>query len=277
MNIRDIAVHVDHREQCRPGLEVAAALAARLSAHLSGIYVDSVPMASELVAMSAAPALLDTLAAEEQQRTDQARARFEQVVKAAGVRSGFAHASGPMFPALSRHARCSDLLVLTQEGNGETGPVLGGFADYAVMDCGRPVLVVPFIGAPAPVDGTALVAWDGSREAARAVNDALPLLALAQEVQVVMILPRGRAVADSALSGADVCEHLARHDLKAEAKEIPGTDVDSGNVLLSHAADLNANLIVMGAYGHSRLREMVLGGVTRQMLLHMTVPVLMSH
>ena len=277
MQIRDLAVHVDHREQSRMGLEVAVALAERFAAHLVGIYVDSVPMAPELVAMSTAPVLLETIAEEQEERAAAARGRFEQAVQAAGVSNAFRHAQGPMFEALNVNARYADLLVLTQEGDGESGPVLGGFADYTVMDCGRPVLVVPFIGAAAPVGGTALVAWSGTREAARAVHDALPLLALAKRVQVVVIQPEDTELSDAPLPGADLSEHLARHGLDVEAKVIAGHDVDAGNLLLSHAADTDANLIVMGAYGHSRLREMVLGGMTRHMLAHMTVPVLMSH
>ncbi len=276
MQIQDIAVGVDHRDASRVALEVACGLAARVDAHLTGIYVDPVPMAPELVAMSTAPALLETIAGEEEARAAKARERFEAAAAGAGLRAGFRQARGPMFVALSALARCSDLLVLAQEGDGESGPVLGGFADHAVMACGRPVLVVPFIGAAVPVDGTALVAWDGGREAARAAGDALPLLALARQVEVVVV-ERGDAERSGELAGSELCEHLARHGLRPEAKTIPGAGSDAGNLLLSHAADVGANLIVMGAYGHSRLRETVLGGMTRHMLLHMTVPVLMSH
>lgn len=277
MNIRDLAVHVDYRDRCRKGLDVAVALAERCAAHLTGIYVDSVPVAPEMVAMSTAPVLLETIAEEQQQRAAGARSIFDAATQRAGLSTAFRRSEGPMFAALNQLARYSDLLVLTQEGDGKSGPVLGGFADYAVMDCGRPVLVVPFVGAAVPVAGTVLVAWSGTRESARAANDALPLLALASRVQVVVIEPEDTPLRDTQRPGADFCEHLARHDIKAEAKVIPGSDMDAGDLLLSHAADVDANLIVMGAYGHSRLRQMVLGGMTRHMLTHMTVPVLMSH
>ena len=145
------------------------------------------------------------------------------------------------------------------------------------MASGRPVLVVPFTGAAPPVGGTALVAWNGGRESARAANDALPLLSLAREVQVVVIDPEGTDLEGTGLPGAALAEHLARHDIPVETKVLHGAEVDAPNVLLSHAADVNANLIVSGAYGHSRLRETVLGGMTRHLMLHMTAPVLMSH
>jgi nucleotide-binding universal stress UspA family protein len=277
MTIRDLAVHVDYRDRCRKGLDVAVGLAERCAAHLTGVYVDSVPIAPEMMAMSTAPVLLETIAEEQQERAASARRIFDAATQRAGLNTSFRRSEGPMFAALNQMARYSDLLVLTQEGDGKSGPVLGGFADYAVMDCGRPVLVVPFVGAAAPVDGTVLVAWSGTRESARAANDALPLLALASRVQVLVIEPEDTQLSDAHLPGADFCEHLARHDIKAEAKVIPGSDVDAGDLLLSHAADVDANLIVMGAYGHSRLRQLVLGGMTRHMLTHMTVPVLMSH
>jgi nucleotide-binding universal stress UspA family protein len=277
MPLKDLAVHVDHRDHCRAGLSVASALAERTRAHLTGVYVDSVPMSADLVAMSAAPALLEAIAEEEEERAAQARVQFEAAVRAAGVPVGFRRATGPTFQALGVHARYADLLILTQDGDGESGSGLGGFADFAVLESGRPVLVVPFIGAKPPMDGTALVAWSGTREAARAVHDAMPLLSLAERVQVVVIQPEDTELADAPLPGADLCEHLARHDIRVDAKVLYGGDIDAGNLLLSHAMDVSANLIVMGAYGHSRLRELVLGGVTRHMLTHMTVPVLMSH
>jgi len=277
MNIRDLAVHVDYRDRCRKGLEVAMGLAERCQAHLTGLYVDSVPIAPEMMAMSTAPVLLETIFEEQQERAASARGIFDSMTQHSGLNTSFRRSEGPMFNALNQLARYSDLLVLTQEGDGTAGPVLGGFADYAVMDCGRPVLVVPFVGASVPVDGTALVAWSGTRESARAANDALALLALAKRVQVVVIEPADTDLSDAPLPGAALCEHLARHDINAEAKLIAGSDVNAGDLLLSHAADVDANLIVMGAYGHSRLRQVVLGGMTRHMLAHATVPVLMSH
>ncbi len=280
MSIKDLAVHVDHKEQCRKGLDVALRLAERASAHLTGIYVDSVPVSPELVAMSTAPVLLESIVEEQEQRVQRAKALFDGVTARSGVSVEWRRARGPMFEALNVHARYADMLVITQDGGGDdggTGSLIGGLTDSAVIESGRPVLVVPYIGAGPPFDGHVLVAWNGSRESARAVNDALPVLKLASLVEVVTIDPKATELADAPLPGADLCLHLARHGINAEAKVIPGSDVDAGNMLLSHAADVGANLIVMGAYGHSRLRELVLGGMTLHLLRHMTVPVLMSH
>src|SRR5262249_32763384 len=138
---------------------------------------------------------------------------------------------------------------------------------------GRPVLVVPYIQkGPLKLDRV-LVAWDGSRNAARAIADAMPLLAKAKTVEVVIV---GKGKSDE-IPGADIAQHLARHDLKVELKRIVSPESDIASTLLSHIADTAADFIVMGGYGHSRLREFIYGGVTRSILSSMTVPALMSH
>jgi nucleotide-binding universal stress UspA family protein len=226
--------------------------------------------------MSAAPVLLESIAQQEEEWAALARKRFEDAVQAANIQSSFEHGLGPRFTALSTHARYSDLLVLTQDSD-DGQPRMSGFADNVLLDCARPVLMVPYVGAAVPIGGTAVVAWNGTRESTRAVNDALPLLSLAKQVQVVVIEPDDTPLRNAPLPGADISAHLARHGLNVEAKVLHGSGISAGNLLLSHAADVSANLIVMGAYGHSRLREMILGGVTHQLLQEMTVPVLMSH
>jgi len=143
------------------------------------------------------------------------------------------------------------------------------------LGVGRPVLIVPRYGTFETVGERVLVAWNGSREATRAVHDALPLLKLASSVTVLSIDPEHDT--GDRIPGADIALHLARHGVAAEGMSTVGLDISVGDLLLSRAADLGADLIVMGAYGHSRVRELVLGGATRHILQHMTVPVLMSH
>jgi nucleotide-binding universal stress UspA family protein len=119
-----------------------------------------------------------------------------------------------------------------------------------------------------------LICWDGSRNAARAIADANPFLARARAIEVVTV---GADIKSDEIPGADIAHHLARHGLKIEVKSIVASDLDVPNAILSHAADVSADFIVMGGYGHSRLREFVLGGATRGILATMTVPTLMSH
>jgi len=145
------------------------------------------------------------------------------------------------------------------------------------LAAGRPVLVVPYAFEHRPLGHRVLVAWNASREAARAVSDALPLLKRAGHVHVVAFQPERSGTAHGEEPGADVGLYLTRHGVKVTASSYENSTVDIGNQLLSRAFDLSADLIVMGAWGHSRLREFVLGGVTRTLLETMTVPVLMSH
>jgi nucleotide-binding universal stress UspA family protein len=137
--------------------------------------------------------------------------------------------------------------------------------------------VVPYIGGSDIIGRRALVAWNASREAARALNDAIPLLEDAENVTVLSVNPKRGIRGEGDLPAADIALHLARHGMKAEASYVVAEDIGVGDALLSRAADLGSDLIVMGGYGHSRLREIVLGGATRTVLRHMTVPVLLSH
>ena len=150
------------------------------------------------------------------------------------------------------------------------------------MRCGRPVLVVPYIGAvmrgAEPVIGRRImVAWDAGREAARAVSDALPLLQQAERVDLIVVNAVKGAHRHGPEPGADIAQHLARHDVHVQVDHLQVHDLSPADTLLSLLSDRDSDLLVMGAYAHSRMREIVLGGVTRNMLEHMTVPVLMSH
>jgi nucleotide-binding universal stress UspA family protein len=165
--------------------------------------------------------------------------------------------------------------VIGQPHAADASGVEPDFAERLLLSGGRPLLIVPYAGEFGDVGKRALVAWNASREAARAVTDAIPLLREAQGVQIVAFDPEGAAHGE--IPGADIGLYLARHGIKVTVSQQTAPDVDVGNQLLSRAAELGSDLIVMGGYGHSRLRELVLGGVTRTLLGSMTVPVLMSH
>jgi nucleotide-binding universal stress UspA family protein len=136
---------------------------------------------------------------------------------------------------------------------------------------------VPYAGDGATLGETVLVAWNASREAARAVNDALPLLQQARAVTVLAVNPLGGIAGDGDVPAADIALHLARHGVKAEAAHTVAPDIPEGDAILDYAADIGADLVVAGGYGHSRMREFVFGGVTRSLLTEMTVPVFLSH
>lgn len=184
---------------------------------------------------------------------------------------------GDVARLLSLRARHADLVVLGQpdrEGMVADGP---GLPATVALDCGRPVIVVPTIGTAATIGERVLVAWDGGREAVRAVNDALPILRRAKSVTVLSVNPAESEDDGPREPGADISLHLARHSVKVEAQRRITAELSAGDVILNEVANKGSDLLVMGTYGHSRLRELVLGGVTRQILASMTIPVLMSH
>ena len=277
MQYQDILVHIDDGEATKGRLALAFELAERFGAHLTGVYVDPGLALPTLIDVPVSPSLVDQLEEEHQARCAAAEKTFRDAAGRSQVSSEWRLTQGEIAGTLSRHARYVDLVVLGQEGGEDEKMVIGGLPDNVVLTCGRPALVVPYIGSRSSPGKNVVVAWNGSREAARAINDALPFLVSADKVEVMCVNPAGADEGGADLPGADVCLHLARHGVKAEAQTVVGTDVDVGDLLLSRAADHGADLIVMGAYGHARWREVVLGGVTRQLLEEMTVPVLMSH
>jgi nucleotide-binding universal stress UspA family protein len=147
--------------------------------------------------------------------------------------------------------------------------------EAALFDSGRPVIVVPHIRKAPLKLGRVLVAWDGSRAAARALGDAMPLLTRAAAVEVVIVTTA--PTKSDEIPGADVAEMLARHRVTVELRRIGAAGISVADTILNHASDTAADLIVMGGYGHSRLREFVLGGTTRAIVTSMTAPVLLSH
>jgi nucleotide-binding universal stress UspA family protein len=173
-----------------------------------------------------------------------------------------------------RIARRFDIAVVGQAEPNTVAPE-ELIAEGALFGSGRPVLVVPYIQKGGLVLDRVMIAWDGSRNAARAVADAMPLLGKAKQIDVV-IVANDKGKGDE-IPGADIAQHLARHDLKVDLKRVVATETDVASTLLSHAADTSVDFIVMGGYGHSRLREFILGGATNGMLSSMTVPTLMSH
>ena len=187
-------------------------------------------------------------------------------------------ATGKFAEQLSVQARHADLTIIGQPSSeGANGKHQMALYEELLFHSGRPVLVVPWAGHPKPKPRTAIVAWDASSTAARALADAVPLLSLAEKV-IVLVATDDQQSDLGTDPGTDIAHHLARHDLNVEVRRIPlDPDTPTADLLLSQSADLGADLMVMGGYHHSRMRELLLGGVTRTIIKTMTVPVLMSH
>jgi nucleotide-binding universal stress UspA family protein len=284
MGLKDLLVHVDGTRGHEARLRTAAELARRSEAHLTGLFViEPVNFAGFFSSGGADLAQAEALQAIQEQHERARRALAERLGAAfrtriddAGVLGEWHVAQGDPGERVTLRGRYADLVILGQSD--PDAPSLGSAVPEAVLlGSGRPVLVVPYIGADRPIGHRVLVAWNGSREAARAVNDAVPLVASGGRVTVLAINPARGIAGDGDLPAADMAHHLARHGITAEAAHTTADDIAVGDLILSRAADMGADLIVMGGYGHSRAREFVLGGATRALLGHMTVPVLFSH
>ena len=276
--IEEIVVNLSVGERASPAEDYAISIAATFSAHVAGIaflYYPVVPVADAGYIIS--PEMIETLQRDNAAATKAAIDRFAAASARAGV-SAEPLTPGARFASagdqFGRIARRFDLSVVGQ-AESETNAIEEKIVEAALFDSGRPVIVVPYIQkAPLKLDRV-MVCWDGGRAAARAIADAMPFLERAGRVEVVIVA--GERGKQDEIEGADMGQHLARHGLTVEVKRIVAGDIDVADMLLSQAADAETDFIVMGGYGHTRLREFVLGGVTRSILRTMTAPVLMSH
>jgi nucleotide-binding universal stress UspA family protein len=276
MPYKDILVYVDGSNGCKARIELALSLAAKQGAHLTGLFVATSPEVPEFVQSLMGQDVQDVQARFLKESEDAARKLWDETAGRSGLAAEWRTADGDPVDQLALHGRYADLVVVGQhDGSDGAGGI--DIADELVFELGRPVLVVPYIGQFKSLGERVMVAWNASRESTRAVGDSIPVLRDAKHVFVLAINPKGGRNGHGAVPGADIAQHLARHGVKAEAQHVFAEDIDVGNMLLSRAADENIDLMVMGCYGRSRLREKVLGGATRHILKHMTVPVIMSH
>ncbi len=305
MAIRDIILHQGTGPRSAVRLDTAVALAKAHEARVIGVFAKVDPSAPEYWWMSFGKKNMARWMSTLEDSAAEAKRVFEARLAAEGVNGEWRVLSGKPSDALMACARHGDLVVVGQSDPDESS-VDSNLPDQLILGAGVPVLVVPYAGDFGRMGRRVMVAWNGAREAIRALHDAMPLLRRAETVIVYSVnpTPGGR------LFGADIAAHLARHGVRAEAghggfgpeteavdealttvggygfqqpgawsrsRHSPIGDIDVGDALLSGVADNGVDLLVMGAYGHSRLRELILGGATRQVLKTMTVPVLMSN
>jgi nucleotide-binding universal stress UspA family protein len=275
--LKDILVHVDGGTAAERRVEAAAALAEVNEAHLVGLHIAA--SAEEMPWIEGYATEMVIRYATERADADRARASeiFQRQVAGRAITSEWREAAGLADRTVALHGRYADLIVLGQTESGAPPfTATPGLAEHVPLSSGRPCLILPYAGRFQSLGRRVLVAWDGGREAARAVNDAMPLLVRAEKAVIVTIGDRPHG--DGPAQGAAVlAAHLARHGVATEARNDAGGAISVADLLLSLASDLSSDLLVMGAYGHSRLRELIMGGVTRGVLDHMTLPVLMSH
>ena len=274
--IKDIVVNLGLGTH-DPAGDYAISVAEAFDAHVLGIAVSYEPVIPGTVMGGIPPEIIESQRSESNKKASTAVSRFEQAVKRTGVAGETRTISASISGAadqIGRMGRRFDLVIVGQPERQKSLP--DEVVDEGVLfESGRPVIFVPYIQKGGMKLDRIMVCWDGSRAAARAVADAMPFLKKAKQVEVVIVADK--AGKKDEVPGADLGQHLARHGLKVDVKRITSPDIDVPSTILSYAADSSADMIVMGGYGHSRLREFVLGGATRGLLEAMTVPVLMSH
>jgi nucleotide-binding universal stress UspA family protein len=275
--IKDVLVNLSVGAARDVAADYAVSIGQTVEAHVAAVGFAYDPVLPPSI-MGGIPAeYIEAQRRESEKAANDAIARFENAARRDGVsaESRMLNASLAGAADLFGHmARRFDISVIAQAEPDRASPE-ELIIEAALFDSGRPVIVVPYIQRePLKLDHV-MACWDASRSATRAIADALPLLARAQRVDVIIVSNDG--VKSDEVPGADIAQHLARHGLDVELKRIVSGGLDVANTLLSYAADAAIDFIVMGGYGHSRLREFVLGGATRGILSSMTVPTLMSH
>jgi nucleotide-binding universal stress UspA family protein len=276
--IKDIVVHLEHDPARDVVRDYAISIAELFEAYLAGVsfgYYASLPS----FAFPAFPAdVLADILAKDEAAARAAVARFEEAARRSGISTEsrlILHGEAAAPEAFSFIERRFDLGIIMQS-DPDTGGINDLLLESALFGSGRPMIAVPYIQKRGVKLDLVTCCWDGSRTAARAINDALPFLRKARTVEL-FIIENEKTRYEKEVQGVGMASHLARHGVNADVELLPAADIDVGNAILSHVADRSVDMIVMGGYGHSRFREFVLGGTTREILSTMTVPVFMSH
>lgn len=276
--IKDIIVSLEHKIARDPARDFAITIAETFDTLVVGVAFAYAPDFPGYVMLDIPPDIVAQMIAESEKAAVAAIERFDAAARRSLVSAEHRllktiGASSPLI--LSTLARRFDLSVFMQsEPNGVDNDDM---IERSLFESGRPLIVVPYIQKDGLKLDHVVCCWDGSRAAAGAVNDALPLLVKAATVDLLIVLNEKTNSSPNAIRGAEIAKHLARHDVKVQITTVPAADIGVTSAILSYVADIAGTLIVMGGYGHARLREVILGGVTRDMLKSMTVPVFMSH
>jgi nucleotide-binding universal stress UspA family protein len=280
MTFKNLLVYVDGKPSSSKRIDAAIALATAFDAHLTALTLLAEPHVPPALGVHIPADVLSS----QREATDKRADAFMEEVRHQADQAGLTielRREWVMLDdfgaAFARQARHVDLTIVGQADPDEGDVDAELIAESAFMQSGRPTLLVPYIGARTLPPKRIVIAWDGSREAARAVGDALPLLEGAASVTVLVVDPGSLKGHVGDQPGADLATHLARHDVKAEVVTAASGGLGVGDVIIGQATDSGADMIVMGGYGHSRLRELVLGGATQSILDHMPIPVFLAH
>jgi nucleotide-binding universal stress UspA family protein len=286
VGLRDLVVLLDGTARDETKLAVAIELARRNDAHLTGLCPLELLLPADMsFALGGYPDLW-ALPEFAKQIDSQARAKaalieagFREKLRREDIKGDWVLETGSLISAVTRRAHATDLIVVGQaDPDNPLPPSARTLVEDILMTGGRPLLLIPYAGQFPTIGTNALVGWTPTRESARALHDALPLFGPDAKVMVLTVETSRGPVGSTELPTAEIAEHLARHGLDVSAARTVVTDgLAPADALLDYASDIGADLLIVGGYGHSRTREMIMGGVTRDLLRHMTLPILMSH
>jgi nucleotide-binding universal stress UspA family protein len=280
MTYKTILVSLNEIGRLPQVIAAAQNLGRSLGSHVSGLYVVPAVQVYPSVGFEAAPQVFEGNRSYFKDHVQKVRSTFEEAMKKEGVSFDF-HMIDARTPLIAddviAFGRSTDAIIVSATNPDEVTGVERDFVEQVIMGAGRPVIILPATGEAKLSLDDVVLGWDGGREAARAAFDALPLLKAAKKVRIVRADPQKDPALRGAVPGADLAESLARHGVKAETQGFPTEGFDAGQALLRCADDCGAGLIIMGAYGHSRLTEFIFGGATRFVLSRLHRPVLMSH
>lgn len=275
--IKDIVAYLKPGKERDAAAEYAISVAETFGAHIAGVGFAYEPVIPASVMGGISVDLIESQRSENEQAAKAAIEKFDKLTSREGLSAETRLLNASMAGGADLFGRIARRFDLSVVGQAEPDTVTPSdlVIEAALFESGRPVVVVPYIQKAGLTLDHVMVCWDGSRTAARAVADAMPFLERAKKVELVVVT--GESGKSDELPGVDFGQHLARHNINLDVKRIARGSVDVRDVILSYAADSGTDFIVMGGYGHSRLREFILGGVTRGILSSMTVPVLMAH
>jgi nucleotide-binding universal stress UspA family protein len=279
VELKNLLLHLDHSSGCRNRLDIAFALARKFDAGINGLFVVPDYVVPSYVEAQISVDLISDVTEKAVARAEQALADYRKLADVAGVRMEARVVEGQIIPILREHSKYSDLLLLGQDQPDDPDNASYGLADALLFEGGCACMVVPYSGKLAAPGKRVLLTWNASRESARALREAMPLLTQAESVVTLSSEPdyiegdtaRGHPHAE------ELARYLSSHGIKSTAGSMADSGLSASDAILAQAAEMNADLIVMGAYGHARLREIILGGVTRDLLKQSPVPLLLAH
>lgn len=279
MSYKTIAVYLAQPNSVSSIMKVALPLAESFDAHLTGVHVSPGVPVMGTIGAQVPPEIIEQYINFMHEDAKAIEASFRKTVKGSKIQTEWrghddTSSSSDMLHSITEQTRCVDLVIM---GQNDSEQRVGELAADIILGSGRPVLTIPKEGSFGDLSGQIVVGWDGSREAARAAYDALPLLKRAKGVAIVTISEDGKTTDVLGKGGADLARTLSRHGVKAEAVTLEKRSGSVGDTLLAFTSEQDGDLLVMGCYSHSRLRERLFGGATQHLLQNMIVPVLMSH